>query len=63
MMVGEDDGGDDNTSSIKNNDNVYEVRRAENKENALYFILYTHIWQYGQSLDNGDMDGWTTTVV
>ena len=43
MMVGEDDGGDDNTSSIKNNDNVYEVRRAENKENALYFIFYTHI--------------------
>ena len=39
MMVGVDDGGDDKTSSIKNNDNAWEEQRIKKMNYTAYSLL------------------------
>ena len=67
MMVGEDDGGDDNTSSIKNNDNAWEEQRVKKMHYTAYSLLtYDNmdsrqtmmIWtDVGEQTMNDDDDG------
>ena len=73
MMVGEDDGGDDKTSSIKNNDNVWEEQRVKKMHYTAYSLLTydnmdsrqtTMIWtdEGEQTMDNDDDNGMVVSM-